>query len=92
MATVCFTRHLQRFFPDLRVDGEVVPGATVAEVVAALDDRHPGLSRYLVDDAGRLRRHVNIFKDDATLRDRLGLSDPVSDDTELMVVQALSGG
>lgn len=93
MPTVRFTRHLQRFFPDLRADeGERVPGGTVAEVVAALDARHPGLARYLVDDAGRLRRHVNIFKDGDMLADRHGLGDAVSDGTELLVVQALSGG
>jgi hypothetical protein len=92
MPTVRFTRHLQRFFPDLSVGGEVVSGATVAEAVAALDARHPGLAGYLVDDAGRLRRHVNIFKDGHTLRDRHGLTDPVGPATELVVVQALSGG
>lgn len=93
MATVRFTRHLLAFFPALRAEeGEVVPGASVHEVVAALDARHPGLGRYLVDDAGRLRRHVNIFKDGDMLADRHTLTDPVLDTTELLVVQALSGG
>lgn len=92
MATVTFTRHLLRFFPTLDVDGERVGGASVAEVVAALDARHPGLAGYLVDDAGRLRRHVNIFKDGHALRDRLGLTDRVEPGTELVVIQALSGG
>lgn len=93
MPTVRFTRHLQRFFPDLRADeGEVVGGPTVRDVVEALDARHPGLARYLVDDAGRLRRHVNVFVDGDMLADRHGLTDAVSDDAELLVVQALSGG
>lgn len=92
MATVRFTRHLLTFFPDLQVDGEQVPGVTVREVVEALDARFPGMAGYLVDDAYRLRRHVNIFRDGGMLRDRLGLTDPVSDHTELFIVQALSGG
>jgi molybdopterin synthase sulfur carrier subunit len=93
MPTVRFTRHLQRFFPALRAEeGERVDAATVRDVVAALDARYPGLAAYLVDDVGRLRRHVNIFKDGGMLADRHGLTDAVSDDTELLVVQALSGG
>ena len=59
MAHVTFTRHLRRFFPALE-DGEV-PGATVRELVGELDRRHRGLASYLVDERGRLRRHVNVF-------------------------------
>ncbi len=93
MARVLCTRHLQRFFPELNVDtGESIDGSTVAEVVAALDGRFPGLAGYLVDDAGRLRRHVNIFKNGSMLADRQGLTDAVDADDELYVVQSLSGG
>ena len=93
MAQVRFTRHLLRFFPELDVEGgERVAGRTVAEVVAGLDARFPGLAAYLVDDVGRLRRHVNIFLNGAMLTDRHGLTDAVTPDDELYVVQSLSGG
>lgn len=90
MARVRFTRHLLRFFPDLR-EGDA-PGGTVREVLAALDARHPGLARYLVDDLGRLRRHVNVFVGQEPIRDRVALSDVVGPDQELFILQALSGG
>ena len=90
MAKVAFTRHLLRFFPELQ-EGPV-EGSTVAEVVAALDARHPGLSRYLREDHGGLRKHVNVFVDGELVRDRTALSDPVAEATELFIVQALSGG
>jgi sulfur carrier protein ThiS len=90
MAHVSFTRHLQRFFPDL-TEGEV-PGATVREVLDELERRHPGLASYVVDDAGRLRRHVNIFVGDEPVRDRERLGDAVSEADRIFVVQALSGG
>lgn len=52
-----FTKHLNRFFPDLK-EGPV-PGATVADVIQALDARHPGLAfgtttgtLFLSDDRG----------------------------------------
>ncbi|MBP6633035.1 MAG: MoaD/ThiS family protein, partial [Kofleriaceae bacterium] len=76
MPHVTFTRHLVRFFPTL-TEGEV-EGATVREVVAALDRRYPGLASYLVDETGRLRRHVNVFIGDEPVADRAALSDALA--------------
>ncbi len=90
MAHVSFTRHLQRFFPDL-AECEV-PGATVREVVDALDRMHPGLASYLVDETGRLRRHVNVFVGDEPISDRAALSDALTPDARVFILQALSGG
>jgi sulfur-carrier protein len=90
MAYVTFTRHLLRFFPDLS-EGEV-PGATVRELVAELARRHPGLASYVVDETGRLRRHVNVFVGDEPIRDREGLGDALAPDTRVFILQALSGG
>ncbi|MCC6803450.1 MAG: MoaD/ThiS family protein [Anaerolineae bacterium] len=91
MAKVRFTSHLKRFFPDL-TNGEMVAGNTVADVVAALDIRHPGLGSYLVDERGALRKHVNIFIGDTLVRDPQRLQDPVGDETLVYIFQALSGG
>ena len=90
MPHVAFTRHLQRFFPDL-AEGEV-PGATVREVIDELERRHPGFASYIIDDAGRLRRHVNIFVGEEPIRDRERLRDPVTRGDNIFILQALSGG
>jgi molybdopterin synthase sulfur carrier subunit len=90
MPRVAFTRHLQRFFPTLE-EGEV-PGATVRELVDALERAHPGFRSYVVDDTGRLRRHVNIFVGEEPIRDRERLGDPVGPDDKVFILQALSGG
>lgn len=90
MAQVRFTRHLQRFFPELR-EGPV-EGRTVAQALDALDALHPGLGGYLREDDGSLRKHVNVFVDGELVRDRVGLSDVIGPGSELFVVQALSGG
>jgi sulfur-carrier protein len=90
MAEVRFTNHLRRFFPDL--EAVTVEAATVAEVVAALEARYPGLASFLIDERGALRKHVNIFIGDSLVRDRQTLSDPVPPEGELHVIQALSGG
>ena len=90
MAQVKFTPHLQRFFPDLCECS--IDAADVAEIVAAVDQRWRGLADYIVDEQGALRKHVNIFVGDELLRDKQTLSDRVSADTQVFIVQALSGG
>ena len=90
MAHVSFTRHLQRFFPTL-AEGEV-PGATVREVIDALDQQHPGLASYIIDETGRLRRHVNIFVGEEPIYDRERLTDALEPDDRVFILQALSGG
>ena len=90
MAYVTFTRHLQRFFPEL-ADGEV-PGATVRDVVDALERRHPGFRSFVVDETGRLRKHVNVFVGEEPIADRETLGDPIAPDAKLYILQALSGG
>ncbi len=90
MPFVRFTPHLQRFFPTL-AEGEV-PGATVRELVEELDRRHPGLASYVVDETGRLRRHVNVFVGDEPIRDRQRLGDALSPEDRVFILQALSGG
>ena len=90
MAQVTFTPHLKRFFPDLAET--YIEAATVREVIDALERRFPGFASYVVDEAGRLRRHVNVFVDDEMIYDRDTLSDAVRPKTRVFIVQALSGG
>ena len=85
-----FTPHLARFFPDLE-EGHVV-ATTVAELLERLDERYPGLRGYLVDDRGRLRRHVNVFVGSEMVKDREALADEVDDSDDVYIFQALSGG
>jgi molybdopterin synthase sulfur carrier subunit len=91
MPQVTCTRHLQRFFPSLKKTEEVA-GATVREVITELDKRYPGFALYVVDETGRLRRHVNVFVRDEPICDRQALSDAVSPGDEVFILQALSGG
>ena len=90
MAQVSFTRHLRRYFPTL--EAAEVPAATVRELVAELERRHPGFASYVVDETGRLRRHVNVFVGEEPIRDREHLSDPLAPDARVFILQALSGG
>lgn len=93
MSLVKFTRHLIRFFPDLLNQNEIeVEGDSVREVLHNINERFPGLSDYIVDERGRLRKHVNIYVGNALIRDRESLSDPVKPSDKIYFFQALSGG
>jgi molybdopterin converting factor small subunit len=69
-----------------------VAGRTVAEALQAAFVIAPRLRGYVLDDQGRLRQHVFIFVQGRRVRDRDTLADPVDDDDELHVFQALTGG
>lgn len=92
MAKVRLTRHLHAFFPALGEESLDVGGRTVAEVIRNLDERAPGLAFYLCDEIGRLRPHVNVFVNGERVRDRRALSDPLTEASEVTILQALSGG
>lgn len=68
------------------VDGE---GATVAEVLADLDQRFPGLRFRMVDEQGRLRQHMKVWIGQDPVTD---LASPVAATDEITIMQALSGG
>lgn len=89
MPTVSFTQNLKRH---LSVPRAEVQGATVREALEAVFDENPMLRSYVVDDQGRLRKHVVVFIDGEMVEDRDGLSDAVEPSADLVVMQALSGG
>ena len=45
-----------------------VEGSTLGEVLAALEAAHPGFHERLFDEAGALRKFVNVFVADDRLR------------------------
>ena len=90
MAHIHFTPALKRFVPDL--ESIEVNGTTVADIIAGLGQHYPGLTGYLVEDNGALRKHVNIFINDTFIRDRDSLSDRVQPFDDVFIIQALSGG
>ena len=90
MPQVKFTYALKRFFPGLK---EVPAGGkSFSEVFTELNQLYPGISSYILDEQGSLRKHVNIFIDGKLINDRKTLSDPFTVNSEIYIMQALSGG
>jgi molybdopterin converting factor small subunit len=69
-----------------------VEGTTLAEVLAALDQAHPGFHDRLFDDEGNLRRFVNVFVADDDVRFLQGLDTPVPDGETVSIIPAVAGG
>ena len=85
--TVTLPPALLALFPGVprRVE---VPAATVAEVMAALDARWPGMRDRLCDSRPAVRPHINVFVDG----ERASLGTPLAPGTEVFVITAISGG
>jgi len=69
-----------------------VDGATVAELLEALDAAHPGFAERLHDDSGGLRRFVNVFVDEEDIRFLDGVDTTVAPGQVVSIVPAVAGG
>jgi molybdopterin synthase sulfur carrier subunit len=67
-------------------------GATVGDLLKALDAAHPGFHDRLFDESGKLRRFVNVFVGEEDMRFLQGLETPVPEGSTLSIVPAVAGG
>ena len=67
-------------------------GATVAAVVQDIDGRHPGLKERICDEAGKVRRFVNLYVNGEDIRFLSSLETPVKEGDEISIVPAIAGG
>ena len=65
-----------------------VPGATVGELLRALEAAQPGLGGWILDERGLVRRHINVFVNGEYGREET----PVAPDDRVDVLPAISGG
>lgn len=89
MPRVVFTQNLQRH---VACPPQDVPGETVAQVLDAAFAANPQARGYVLDEHGEVRKHMIVFVNRHMIRDRVNLTDPVSADATVYVMQALSGG
>mgnify|MGYP000870100978 CR=1 FL=1 len=89
MAFIALTPHLQSH---VDVDRREIKGATVREALDSLFSENPRLKGYLLDDGGAVRKHVAVFLNGESVKDRANLTDPLPPDGEIFIMQALSGG
>jgi molybdopterin converting factor small subunit len=64
-------------------------GTTIAEVLADLERRHPGLRFRMIDEQDRMRPHIRFFVNGAQVFE---LAHRLREGDSIQIVQALSGG
>jgi molybdopterin synthase sulfur carrier subunit len=70
----------------------VAADGSLRAVLDEVADRWPRLERRIRDEAGALRRYVNIYVDGADCRAAGGLDTPVTADAEIQVLPSVAGG
>ena len=66
----------------------VLQGATVAEVLRDLERCHPATGGWIVDERGRIRRHINVFVNG----ERGGEDTAVAGEDRVDVLPAITAG
>jgi sulfur-carrier protein len=89
LARIAFTAHLQAVGP---TEPARYAGATLAEVLDAVGADYPRLKSYVLDDQGRLRKHIAIFVDGVMRPRDSALALKLDEASDVYVFQALSGG
>lgn len=66
-----------------------IEGQTLAEALAALDRRYPGLRFRIITEQDTIRQHIRIFVNEEPVRD---LSVALQPADQIHIICALSGG
>ncbi len=85
--SVTIPAALARLFPGAPRRFEL-EAKTVAEAIAALEARHPGMKDRICDTTPAIRRHINVFVGG----EKAGLATPLPPGSEMLVMTAISGG
>ena len=86
MPTVRLRGPLKRLAGDRPV--HAIDGATVAELLQALEREHPAAGGWILDERGVLRRHINVFVNGELVEQ----GTQVGSDDRVEVLPAISGG
>jgi molybdopterin synthase sulfur carrier subunit len=66
----------------------MLEAGTVAELLRALEQEHPALRGWILDERGQVRRHIALFVNGEQAR----ADTPLTEDDRLDVLPAISGG
>lgn len=89
MARLTFTQQLKRFIDAPEID---TPATVLRDALETAFARNPRLRGYILDEQGHLRPNVAIFIDGHRIQDGIGLADTLAADSNVHILQALSGG
>jgi molybdopterin converting factor small subunit len=67
-------------------------GATLSDVLDDLEKNHTGIRARILDDAGEIRRFVNVYVGNDDVRFLDGLATATPDGVQLSIIPAVAGG
>ena len=81
---------LQKFTND-EATAELI-ASSVDGLLDALEGRYPGIKGRLCDEAGKLRRFLNVYVNSEDIRFLQNQETPLNDGDEVSIVPAVAGG
>ena len=90
MPSVLIPTPLRKLTSDL--DTVSAAGANIGEIIDNLEAAFPGLKDRVCDEAGNVRRFVNIFVNGEDIRFLSDKATPVKESDEISIVPAIAGG
>ena len=82
-------RELAEGRSEVRLDGAA---GSVRDALTLLGGSYPKVRDRIVTELGEVRPHINIFIDGDSFRDVGGLSAPIRNGAEILILPAVSGG
>ncbi|MCA9055483.1 MAG: MoaD/ThiS family protein [Planctomycetaceae bacterium] len=89
MPRIEFTAQLQKHVASPGVD---VAADSLKPALEVVFDANPALRGYVLDDQQAIRQHVAVWVDNRLVTDRIQWDVPLRPDSQVYVMQALSGG
>jgi molybdopterin synthase sulfur carrier subunit len=65
---------------------------TIADAIVMLGRDYPGIRQRVLDDQNNIRAHVNVFVDGENVRFANGGATQITNDSEVRIYPAISGG
>jgi molybdopterin synthase sulfur carrier subunit len=90
MPTFCVPA-LMKYYVDDKSE-VLVSGSNISEALSDLTRHYPSIKIHIMDDKGRLRRHVNLFVNKENIRTLKGLDTPVKETDKIILMPSISGG
>jgi len=67
-------------------------GSTIRDIVDDLEKQFPGFKERMCDEAGELRRFVNVYVGEEDIRFMEGLDTKIPDGESVSIIPAVAGG
>lgn len=74
---------------EAKVDAD---GATLAEILADLEARYPGITKNVLSDDGGLHRFINVYVNDEDVRYLGSLETEIAEGDTVSILPAVAGG